>query len=368
MARLTRAQIGFLTILFVLLPVSAAAAVDLDELQPRSGHTFYGTFQHADKDDISFLTDAGVTLTIPWNKVQALELHERVLVKSAQLPGATPLDLHSPHITAKNDQIQLTDRSTSQPLRAQDIVSMTPVAPEAARPAPAAWTATATPAFSLTEGSQIIQTFGAQIVVKRIQNPGELDWKRQQTSLTLDATNTLLEQTGSPSIRIHEYDGQVSHSVSLADGWYAVVLASGYHNSAQNVYLQQFYGGGIGKGVSLKNDTFEFAAEPVYVGQHFYGAASDGFPGMRLSEENGVLLKKTEGGYIVWSESIAYIPAFTISGAWQIRGVTALSIPINKKLTFKTSYFDDYMENAPVRKNYSATTVGLTISVSPSSK
>jgi hypothetical protein len=363
MAQLTRAQRAFVLMLFVFLQVSACAAADLDEVQPRNGHAFYGTFKYADKDGVSFLTDAGVILNIPWNKVRTLELHERVLVRSPKLPGPMPLDLHSPHIMAGNEQIQFTDGSTSQPLRAQDIVSMAPVGPEAAAAPPASWTASAAPTFSLTQGWQVIQTFGAQILVKRIQHPGELDWKHQETSLTLDATNTLIEQVGSPSIRIHEYDGNVSHSVFLGGGWYAVVLANGYHNSFQNIYLQQFYGGGIGKSTSWKRDTFEFAAEPVYVGQHFYGAPSDGFPGIRLSEQNVILLKKTDAGYVEWSESVAYIPAITLSRAWQVRGATTLSVPINKKLTFKTSYFDDYMENAPVRKNYSATTVGLTISV-----
>jgi hypothetical protein len=226
------------------------------------------------------------------------------------------------------------------------------------------WAVSASPSFSLAYGDQVVQTWGAQIVASRTQNPYESGWRHQQTSLTRDANNTLTEQPGS-STRIHEYDGEVTHLIYLSQGWYSALFGDGYHNSSQNVYLQQYYGAGIGRRIGGENQTFEFTVAPVYVSQHFYGAPSEGFAGMKLYQDTTFLLGKTKAGPIDLIETTSYIPAFNAKKSWQIRGTSSLAIPLTPRLSFVTEFTDDYLEDAPGRKNYSNTSVGISFTLLP---
>lgn len=332
-----------------------------DVLTPNgSAHTiFYGSFKAADSNGVTFHTDADVDVTVPWDKVKSLEVHESLFALSNK--GAkqeTPAALTITPVLANK---VLTLSAFGIPI--SNIAEIVPATERTAALKPA-WDVSISPSFSLAYGDQVVQTWGAQVIASRTQNPYDSDWHHQQTSLTLDANNTLTEQPGS-STRVHEYDGELAHTVYLSHGWYATFLGDGYHNSSQNVYLQQYYGGGVGRRFSGEKEFFELTVAPVYVGQHFYGAASQGFAGVKLYQGTTFLLGTTKGGPINLAETTSYIPAINAAKSWQIRGTSSLTIPINQRLSFVTAFTDDYLEDAPGRKNYSYTSVGVSFTLLP---
>ncbi|MGA8027388.1 MAG: DUF481 domain-containing protein [Bryobacteraceae bacterium] len=348
-------------LLLATMFVGGTGAQELDVLTP-AGATrtvFYGRFVSADGNGVTFHTDADVDITLPWEKVNTLEVHESLFARATTGAEQTTPPMLAINATRANGTMVLSGLALSV-----DKLSTLVPATERAAVLKAVWDVSVSPSFSLAYGDQVVQTWGTQVMASRTQNPTESGWRHQQTSLTLDANNTLTEQPGS-STRVHEYDGELAHVIYLGQGWYSTVIGNGYHNSAQNVYVQQYYGGGIGKRLEARETIFEFTVAPVYVGQHFYGAPSKGFAGMKLYQDTTFLLGQTKAGSIDLIETTSYIPAINASKAWQIRGTSSLTIPITSQLSFVTSFTDDYLEDAPGRKNYSNTSVGISFTLLP---
>lgn len=334
-----------------------------DVLIPQKGHALFGTLQGATDKTVIFTMDCGATTRLSWDKIKEIQIHHKTIVKTenrrASAIPAKSMNLDS--LTIQQAQGILTMLSPGQNLTLPETSLVSISLPT--KPLPVAWTILMTPKASLISGTQTQQTFGAQISVRRQQDPGRTDWHHQITTLILNANNSLTEQAGTASIRTHEYDGELSHAVYLWDGLYTNVQAEGYANNSLNVYLEQSYGGGLGKRIfQNRRNSLELTSDFLYIAEHFYGSApSVSFVGTRLAEMYTMKLADLLGGPLELIESGSYTPAFNLKNAWQTRGTVTLVVPINKALSANLSFFDNYIENAPnARNNYSTSSIGLT--------
>jgi hypothetical protein len=365
----------------MFLLAAAACWADTDKIVTSEGQVS-GIFKSANSHAVIIEVATGEEITLPWSTIQQITFAHPTLVEGPGFGNGKGLLLE------KGATITVAERKITLPLGPPDdvpkplskIQSMMPLpdAPVASNSAGSGctsgstrkgptWTGSATPKYTLTEGTQSVQTVGGSLMFRRAQNTSCTSWQHQATNLILDATNTLTEQVGTPSIRSHEYDGQFLHQVYLASNVYLEGIASGFHNSSFDLYLEQSYGGGIGGKYSKGMVSLDLSADALFVTEHFTTVKSVSFAAARLTEEfTAELVKKNVKKPIpvVFAESISYLPAFNQPNAWQIRGAVQLFVPITKKLSFVPSFFEDYMENVPNgRKNYSTTSVGLNFSL-----
>jgi Protein of unknown function, DUF481 len=367
----------YLLLLFLIIVASAPAQATegqkqetngSDVLTPQKGHPLFGTFHNATNQEVVFETDSGPTVTFKWADVKELEIAHRTTIRAKKpLTSSSALksvDLDT--VTIQPDQgnfaIVSSEQKFSVPQVDLDSISP-PTGGSAATTGTVLWTGSATGKATLVSGTQTQQTVGAQIYIRRNQNPNAIDWQHETTTLILEANNSLTEQVGTTSIRTHTYDGSLTHQVYLWRGLFLDGLAEGYHNSSLNLYLQQSYGGGLGRNL-YKDDrnTLEAGADFLYIAEHFYsGVPSVSFAGVRLHEGYTFSIAYIHDTPLVLAETASYTPAFNQKKAWQARGGVTLSVPMTKTLSATLAFNDNYLENAPnARKNYATSSIGLT--------
>src|SRR5579862_5447574 len=241
-----------IVLLFLLTTVLAAALAppgcagqgpdnsENDVLTPQVGHSLFGTLERTDSKEVVFATDSVAVVTLPWDKVKEIRTHRKLTIQSTkpvlQTSPAKSADLENMKIAQADGILTVSSLDRGLTIPKTDLVSISSAAMSPC--AQIAWTISIAPKASLAAGTQTQQTLGAQITIRREQEQEMKDWHHELTTLILDANNSLTEQVGTPSIRTHEYDGKLTHSVYLADGFYAIVSAEGYHNSSLNLYLE----------------------------------------------------------------------------------------------------------------------------------
>lgn len=324
-----------------------------------SGDVADGIIVSVDDTTITLVRPDRKAITIPLRDISQMKLVRSVTAAVQCGTRRDPLGTDS--LKSSQSSVAVTSLATSA-------AGQVPAnAPPSKKPG-ASWRISIQPKASLSTGDQTQQTLGAQIVVRRSQHEDVFGWSHQSTTLTLDANNQLTEQSGSASVRTHEYDGDLEHFIYFQKRWYFNGVASGYHNSALNLYLAQFYGGGLGfKVIDSTTQNLTLTGNLVFMGEHFYGnVPSLGFAAARLTESYARTFKSSAKSPLIFTERFVYLPALNESKAWQLRGVSALVIPVGKTVSTNLSFFDDYIENAPKgRKNYSSSSVGLTFTFPP---
>jgi len=348
-----------------------ANPLESDVLIPQKGHPFFGTLHSATSRGVVFDTDAGPTVVLEWNDVKELQIQHETTIQAktpfSSVNSLKSIDLSTATIQPNQGTLSITSPEHTFTVPEDSLDFLLPVNSRSAVPTSATlWTGSVTGKASLVSGTQSQQTLGAQIYLRRNQNPRRTDWHHQVTTLVLEANNSLTEQVGSPSIRTHTYDGSLTHQVYLWGGLYVDVLAEGYHNSSLNLYLQQSYGGGVGKNLYTdKRNTLEAKADFLYIAEHFYsGVPSVSFAGVRLQEEYTFSIAYIKDSPLFLAETASYTPAFNQNKAWQARGGVTLGVPITKTFSATLNFSDNYLENAPnARKNYATSSIGLTYTI-----
>jgi hypothetical protein len=341
-----------------------SGATGIDVVVPNTGHQLFGRFQRATADEIVFSLDCGPVVTFSWNQVKELQVRHKTTLQAknpiSAVSALKSVDLDSFTIVQRQGTLGIETPGRGFTVAQADLISIT--LPAAALPT-TAWTLSIGSSASLISESFKQQIWGAEIDVGREQNPELTDWRHQATTLTLGAVNSLTEQ-GGIALRYHRYDGMFEQRVYLWRGLYTNVVAVGYSNSSDGMYLQQAYGGGLGVW-AFRNDrqSLDLTGDLLYIAEHFYGPSpSVSFAGAGLREKYTIKLADVNKLPIELAETVSYIPAFNQEKAWQVLGAATLAVPItaswNANLTFK----DGYLANAPkpANKNWSASSVGLT--------
>jgi hypothetical protein len=360
----------------VSLPLHAAQdqntdTHETDVLVPEKGHPLFGTLRTATDHDVIFATDAGPTVVLKWADVKELRIKHKTTIQATKpfKSGSSlkSLDMSAAIIQQTQGTLTITSPESTFTVPQNRLDSISTPSSDTGVATPATlWTGSATGKASLVSGTQTQQTLGAQIYIRRSQNTQDTDWHHQVTTAILEANNSLTEQVGTASIRTHVYDGSFTHQVYVWRGLYFDCLAEGYHNSSLNLYLQQSYGGGLGKNL-YKDDrnTLEASANFLYIAEHFYsGVPSVSFAGVRLQEQYTFAIAYIHETPFSLAETASYTPAFNQSKAWQARGGVTLSVPITKTFSASLNFSDNYLENAPnARKNYATSSIGLTYTI-----
>jgi hypothetical protein len=342
-------------------------ANQLDVLTPRAGHELFGTFQDANDKQVVFSLDCGSPVTLEWKQVKQLQVRRKTTLQAKDLPTAVStsksVDLNSFTIATADDTLQIESpgHSFKIPKTSLIAINLPPPTPPAIAEPSTIWTLSLGALASLITHAYVQETWGGDISVVREQNPERTDWHHQSTTVSVDALNSLTSQGGA-SIRFSRYTGLVDHKIFLTKNWYMDILGVGYHDSADNMYLEQDYGGGFGV-YPFRNgrQSLDLTVDFIHVAEHFYGPhPSLSFAAAALQEKYSIKLGEIKKQPVRFVQRFAYIPPFNQPNAQQLMGAATLSMPITSTWSMNLNFKDDYIENAPIGKNWLESSVGIT--------
>lgn len=306
---------------------------------------------------------------------------EQVIVLSTELMGTVSVPRVATSVITPSAPPQQSADQTSQMLQQHTEGTSSPQEPSAKVPGARAnpdqlYLSKLKISASLLESTQQQQTYNGELQLVKNWHSAKRNWSHQRSLLVLSPTYDDKNSTKGATVT-HNYNGVFQHIVfSPKSSLYFPVLVNLYSNNSLGIYLQQAYGGGIGKtwdfGVDPnthepKKGSLELTGDLRFIGEHFYRPAKPAAPipslgllASGLSERYGFPLTAFNAGAKI-SETIEFVPVFSQADAWQAHGIVEISVPFTKQLSFVASAFDNYMQNTPptFRKNYFKTTIGL---------
>jgi hypothetical protein len=137
------------------------------------------------------------------------------------------------------------------------------------------------------------------------------------------------------------------------------------HNYAQNLDLQQIYGGGLGWTLlkDAKQEADIKATIQYEKQQFFYSASNQNLIGSTLALSYVVHRKN-----VIYTQGVAFIPAFNNPHAYSANETNTLAFPAYKNLSFSLGTLDSYLNDTPAslpptKHNSFQFTMGLTYAI-----
>ncbi len=164
---------------------------------------------------------------------------------------------------------------------------------------------------------------------------------------------------------IYHIDGERDQYISSR--FFALAETAFDHNFAQNLQLQQIYGGGFGL-TFLKSEKQEADAKGTiqYERQKFIGAASGTETNLIGSTFALSYLLHTK--MVTYTQNLEFIPSYNTPRAYSASETNVLTFPTYKNLGFSVGTIDTYLNNSPAslpptKRNSFQFTMGLSYAI-----
>jgi hypothetical protein len=165
------------------------------------------------------------------------------------------------------------------------------------------------------------------------------------------------------------YHADVERDEYLAPRFYALLQTAFDHNFAQDLDLQQIYGGGFGWTV-LKTPKQEGDLKGTiqYERQQFISGSTDTEADLIGSTFAATYILHTK--MLTYTQGVAFIPAYNIQRAYSANETDTIAVPTFKNLSFSLGTIDSYLNNPPIslpptKRNSFQFTMGLTYAIKP---
>jgi hypothetical protein len=162
---------------------------------------------------------------------------------------------------------------------------------------------------------------------------------------------------------IYHIDGERDQYFSKK--FFALAQTAFDHNFAQDLQLQQIYGGGIGWTLfSTPRHQADLKATIQYEKQAFIsGGASQNLVGSTFAANYMLHVK-----HFTYAQGVAYIPSYNTPRAYSANEVNTVAFPAYKNLGFSVGTLDSYVNDLPMsvpptKRNSFQFTMGLTYAI-----
>jgi hypothetical protein len=358
----------FFTGLTILCGAQGKPAEDAgaDVLVLSNGDTLHGKLVSAIDGKVSFHSDPLGDLTVPWEKVKELHTAQKFALvdKSVKLKG-------------KHEAKQVPVGTLAM---ADGAVTVRPEAAPAASPIPvkdapyivneltlnkqifhepgffAGWDGAATAGATLVKATQNQYTFAGGLGLVRVVPTAPWLNPRNRTSANFAGSYGKITE---PAYRagdvlvpavvtktaIYHLDGE--RDQYLSPRFFALAQTAFDHNFAQNLQLQQIYGGGLGYTfLKSENQEADLKGTVQYEKQKFISAA----PGtnQNLIGSTFSLSYLLQAKLLTYTQNLGYIPAYNNPHAYSATETNVITFPAYKNLGFSVGTIDSYLNGPPV--------------------
>ncbi len=370
------------------LRVAAQAAnATPDVLVLSNGDTLHGKFVNEIGGKVTFHSDPLGDVTLGWDKIK--ELHTS----------------GSFAVIDKNMKIQRRKHTAAIPTGAIEVTnqSLALHTDSAAAPAPipvadaafimdkaeldkqlyhspgflTGWNGAATAGAAIVTATQNQYTFSGGVGMVRVVPTASWLSPRDRTSFDFSGSYGKITQpaytipttppTFVPAVVTKSalYHADAERDEYLSSRFFALGQAAFDHNYAQNLDLQQIYGGGVGwTALKTPKQEADLKATIQYEKQQFfYSAANQNLVGSTISLSY-VLHHKL----VTYTQGLAFIPAFNNPHAYSADETNTLAFPAYKNLSFSLGTLDSYLNNTPAsapptKHNSFQFTMGITYAI-----
>jgi len=389
------AQFCLFALLFALVPVARAVAEGQnppadaapDTLVLSNGDTLHGKLVKEVGGKVTFHTEPLGDMDIKWDNIK--ELHTTgnygVLAKGVKLKG-------------RNNQGNLPMGTVE--VENQEVTVRPPNAAAPAPPIPAkdaefiidqktldtqmhhepgfltGWNGGATAGATLVTATQNQYTVSGALNLTRAVP--SVPWLNPRSRTSADFTGSFGKITqpaytvggvftpaATSKTAMYHLDGEQDEY--LSSRLFALVQTSFDHNFAQNLQLQQIYGGGLGLTLfSTPRQQADLKATIQYEKQQFIlgpPGSNQNLIGSTFSADYSL---KTR--LFTYVQDVAYIPAYNVPRAYSASETDTVAFPTYKNLAFSVGTIDSYLNDPPAsapptRRNSFQFTMGLTYAI-----
>ena len=359
--------------------LSAQATPDV--LVLANGDTLHGTLVNEIGGAVNFHSDMVGNVTVSWDKIKELHSSQKfaIIPKGVELQGkkkASQVPLGSVDVADKAITVTGPNAPSAPiPVANAAFIVDQPTVDKLLHHSPSflqGWNGAATAGASIVNASTNSYNVSANIgLVRQVPN---VPWLAPRNRTAIDFADSYGKITqpaytspaNPPTTTTPTYNPAVvtKSSVLHADAerdWYisprAYVLAQVAfdHNYAQDLDLQQIYGGGFGYTV-VKNpkQQLDVKATAQYEKQSFGStAATDTTPYVPGTTNN--LISSTFGAaylyhnkFFNFTQGVSFIPAWNETNDWSFSETNLVSFPAYKNLSFSLGTLDTYLNDVPV--------------------
>ncbi len=384
------AQICLLILLAATFPAARASAQNTpaapDVLVLSNGDTLHGNLVKEIGGKVTFHTDALGDVDVPFEKIK--ELHAAgsygVLAKGVKLHGRKnegQLPIGTLEVENQSVTVHPANAAAPAPIPAKDaeVIIDQKTLDTQMHHEPGfftGWNGAATAGATLVTATQNQYTVsGALNLVRAVPS---VTWLSPRNRTSTDFTGSFGKITQpaytvgtvfAPAITtktaIYHIDGERDEYLSAK--FFGLAQTSFDHNYAQNLQLQQIYGGGMGWTMfNTPRDEADLKATIQYEKQDFIS----GPPGSNLN-----LIGSTFSADYTWhakllsyTQNIAFIPAYNVPRAYSASETDTIAFPAYKNFAFSVGTLDSYLNDPPVsapptKRNSFQFTMGLTYAI-----
>jgi len=356
-----------------------------DVLVLSNGDTLHGKFVSAIDGKVTFHSDPLGDLSIPWEKIKDLRTGQKfaIIDKSVKLKGKHEpkqvpigtLDVADAAVTVHREAAPPT---APIPVKNAPYVVDEPTLNKQIFHEPgffSAWNGAATAGATLVKATQNQYTFSGGLGLVRVVPTVPWLNPRNRTSANFSGSYGKITEPAyiSAGVRVPEVDTKTAiyHIDGERDAYfsprvYVLAMTMFDHNFAQNLQLQQIYGGGLGW-TFLKTEKQEADLKGTiqYEKQHFITAATDS---QDLIGSTFALSYIAQAKLFTFTQELGYIPAYNNLHAYSVAETNVLTFPTYKNLGFSVGTLDSYLNNPPsalppTKRNSFQFTMGLSYAI-----
>ncbi|MGB0065706.1 MAG: DUF481 domain-containing protein [Terracidiphilus sp.] len=347
----------------------AAPGPGPDELVLSNGDTLHGKFVSEISGKVTFQSDALGDVTLGWDKIKEMHVTESVGVldgrvktrgkhRNQQIPVGA--------LDVQNEEVDVHTANAAAPLvipeKSALYVMDSATLDKQMNHEPsffAGWNGAASAGATIVSATENQYTFTGTVgLVRTVPTVSWLD-PRNKTSVAVNESYGKITQpaytyigTGGPTpVPSVVTESSITHVAAERDEYftsrvYALGEVSFDHNFAQELALQQIFGGGFGwTAMKSPKHELDLTGTVQYEEQRFFpgsGSANQNLIGSTFAANYVLKLKR-----LTYTQALALIPAYNRPTAYSAAETDSLAFPTYKNLGFSVGTIDTYLNDAP---------------------
>ncbi len=381
--------ITFLLLTSIAFPASVIAqapAAPPDVVVLSNGDTLHGKLVNATADNVNFHSDPLGDISIPWDKVK--ELHAAgdyaVLSKNTRYGRKNASTIPVGPLEVTNKAINVHTQAAAPapiPLANTQYVMDKATLDKQLYHHPGfftGWNGAATAGASVVAATQNQYTFSGGIGLVRIVPTVSWLTTRNRTSIDFIGSYGKITEPayvipGTPPTVVPAvvtksalYHADAERDEFFSPRFFGLVQIAYDHNFAQDLDLQQIYGAGLGwTAFKRPKQELDLKGTIQYERQAFISdsSANRNLIGSTISADYILHTK-----YLVYTQGLAYIPAFNEPHAYSANETNTLAFPVYKNFAFSLGTLDSYFNGPPAalpptKRNSFQFTMGVTYAI-----
>jgi hypothetical protein len=362
----------------------AQAKPDPDVLVLSNGDTLHGTLVSEAGGKVTFHSDPLGNVSLSWDKIKELHANGKfaVIDKNLKLNSKkSAVNIPTGSLEVTNQTITLHSENAAAPMpvaNAQYILDEATMDKQLHHSPGffSGWNGAATAGAAIVNATQNQYTFSGGVGMARVVPTASWLNPRDRTSIEFTGSFGKITQ---PAYTVGDvivpavvtksaiYHAEAERDQYFSPRFYALGQTAFDHNYAQDLDLQQIYGGGFGWTFYKKpTQEADLKATIQYEKQQFIQSNSS--TNLNLIGSTFAATYVLHRKLLTYTQGIAFIPAYNTPRAYSANETNTIALPAFKNLSFSMGTLDSYLNDPPTslpptKRNSFQFTMGLTYAI-----